>query len=753
MFASVLLLLAAAAPAPFLRGIVRDAQSGEPLARARVVLACPAARASAVTAADGTFEIAAPAGEGCTLEASSVGFRPLRLGTGASTSFEFALAPEYLARADRIEVTAGPFEPVAASSPSERTLTGAEMKNLGGVLADDPLRAVQSLPGVSANNEYVAQFSLRGAGFTQVGLYLDGVLLHSPFHTVQTQASTGSLTLFPGDVIEEMTLHLGAPPVRYPDRGVGALDVRLRDGWRDNLRVRLNAGAAGIGIIGEGPLAGGRGSWLASARKSFLQYLLRRSAAEDTLAFGFIDAQGRLAWDLTSRQRVRLTVMDGVSDLDRSRGRDRLGINGIMRGDYRMSLGTAGWTWTPTGRLTVTQSAAWLRERFVNRNPNELDLQGGLYGEWVANTDTQWQWAPTAGLAAGTSFRRVRDGGFLNRYQFNPLAVRRRETWDATAWRAGGYVEQHAAAAGGRLRLSAGARWDASTAVEPRAVSPHASVTGPLWRGARWQTAWSQSAQYPELSLLTLSRTGNAALLPARATHSVAALEQGLTERTRLRVELYQRQERDLIFQPLIEPRRLASGALFVPPPDPRWENSARGRARGVEVFLQRRSANRVSGWVSYGYAKARWFDGVTGARGFTDFDQRHAVNGYASYRFKPAWLVSTRYSYGSNFPVPGFFRREGERYFLASERNGVRLPGYHRVDVRVNRSFQWRQWRGTWYAEVVNLTNRENLRYDSFGGFNAGTGQAFPRTDRLFPVLPAAGVTFEWDARAWQGK
>lgn len=734
-----------------LRGVVRDAQSGEALARARVSLICGERRVQTESGPTGEYVFADAAGTDCVVEAGAVGFRPLRAAIGETREVNLALMPEYLARQDRIDVAAGPFEPVLESSPSERTLTGVEMKNLGGVLADDPLRAVQSLPGVSANNEYVAQFSLRGAGFAYIGLYLDGLLLHSPFHAVQTQTSTGSLTLFPGDIIEEMTLQLGAPPVRYADRTIGALDVRLRDGWRENLRVRVNGGAAGVGVVAEGPWARGRGSWLASARKSFLQYLLRRSAAEDTLAFGFVDTQARIGYDLSARQRLHITVLDGQSDLDRSRGRDRLGINGIMVADYRMSIGSLGWTWTPTDAVSVTQRAAWMRERFVNRNSASLDLQAGQYGEWISNTDAQWQWAPRAGLGAGASFRRVSDGGYLNRYQFNPLAVRRRETWDGTALRGGGYLEQSAATSGGTLRLSAGTRWDGSTASEPRVVSPHGSAVLRLAEGSRLQAAWSQSTQFPELALLSLSRTGNRALLPARASHAIFAYEKSITSRSRLRLEAYQRTERDLAFQPLLEPRRLPSGTVFVPPPDPRWLNSARGRARGVEAFVQRRSANGISGWLSYAYGRARWFDGATGSRSFTDFDQRHAVNGYASYRLRPAWLLSMRYAYGSNFPIPGYLQRVGTRYFLATERNLVRLPAYHRADVRINRSFQWQSWRGTFYAEVVNLTNRKNLRYDSFGGFNATTGQAFPQVDKLFPILPAAGVTFEWDARAWR--
>ncbi len=44
-------------------------------------------------------------------------------------------------------------------------LAGNELRNLASVLADDPLRAVQSMPGVASNDDFRAQVSIRGAGF------------------------------------------------------------------------------------------------------------------------------------------------------------------------------------------------------------------------------------------------------------------------------------------------------------------------------------------------------------------------------------------------------------------------------------------------------------------------------------------------------------------------------------------------------------------------------------------------------------
>jgi hypothetical protein len=183
------------------------------------------------------------------------------------------------------------------------------------------------------------------------------------------------------------------------------------------------------------------------------------------------------------------------------------------------------------------------------------------------------------------------------------------------------------------------------------------------------------------------------------------------------------------------------------PPADPRYEQSLRGSARGLELMLQRRSANGLAGWISYGYSKAWMRDGILGKEFASDFDQRHTLTAYGAWRIRPTWLLSARYSYGSNFPVPGFVEERGERvYFLARERNRARVEDYQRADFRVSKSIQRAGWRATVYAEVVNLANRNNWRFDSYNGYNSRTGQVSMSFSELFPILPAAGITLEWD-------
>ena len=77
--------------------------------------------------------------------------------------------------------------------------------------------------------------------------------------------------------------------------------------------------------------------------------------------------------------------------------------------------------------------------------------------------------------------------------------------------------------------------------------------------------------------------------------------------------------------------------------------------------------------------------------------------------------------------------------------RNEVRLPDYARWDVRVSKAFLFKRWKLTATGEVLNLLNRNNLRYAGFDFFDPITGRVFGQLDRVLPILPSAGVVIEF--------
>ena len=253
------------------RGSVVDAHGGEALANVAIQLVGGTYRAASDQG--GHFRIGAVAPGDYVLNVSTVGYhlvkRPFHLDYGEIKDFEVILSPETFRRTETVVVEAGPFETARQDSPDTLVLAGNDAKNLASVLADDPLRAVQGLPGVSSNNDFDARFSLRGADYSRIGLYLDGILLHSPFHMLEGQNFNGSGTAFNGDMVEELELHEGAYPVRFEDRSAGALEVHTRDGDRNADTFRATASASNAGVMAEGPLGKKkRGSWLVACARA-----------------------------------------------------------------------------------------------------------------------------------------------------------------------------------------------------------------------------------------------------------------------------------------------------------------------------------------------------------------------------------------------------------------------------------------------------------------------------------------------------
>ena len=234
-------------------------------------------------------------------------------------------------------------------------------------------------------------------------------------------------------------------------------------------------------------------------------------------------------------------------------------------------------------------------------------------------------------------------------------------------------------------------------------------------------------------------------MLPERATHYEATVEQGLDERTRIRVEFYDRQDRDLLARPLLDPRVLLSGPIFNAVPNAPLRNSQRGYARGAQLFLQRRTANGFTGWISYAYGRAVISDGDLGVRFPSDYDQRHTFNAYVSRRLRPTVNVSARFTYGSGMPLPGFYRQDGTAYFLTPTATHCAPPIIERTDLRLNKAYVHKKSKATLFAEVVNLTNHHNRDFDSAGPYDSVTGRSYPNFFSMFPILPSAGIVYEF--------
>lgn len=730
------------AQASELKGRVSDANTREALSKAALRALPDGPRTE--TTGSGDFVLSDPPAPPFALLVTCVGYKPLRVNvTDPSALLEISLTPDTLRRTESVNVSAGPF---AIDTPSSVSLAGSELRNLASVLADDPLRAMQGLPGVNANDDFSAQITLRGSGPQRVGVYLDGVLLHSPYHTLQGDSSGASLTLLSADLLEQAELHPGPIPAQFADRSAGAVDLRMREGDRKKIVGRAAASMSNASMSLEGPIGHKeKGSWLVSARKSYLQYLIGRTSDLPSIAFGFWDVQGRLAYDLARNHTATISIVHGSSGLDRKGAENTVSNNGYFYSNYDYTLARIGSRYTPHPSLMLNSIVSFTREQYDNLNKFRDPLSTDHYGEWAANFDHTWMFSEKNGLLFGANLRRMRDNGTAWR-RLNNNTSQVLDIFQGTGLRSGVHAAPQFNFFGGKLAIRAGGRADHHEVNGRTVFSPSAEMTITPWRAGTLHFGWGHAAQFPEL-LQFYSRSGSTRLAEERSSHLAASFEQRLDERTRFRAEAYSRTDRNLIDRPLYYPHytgtRIIGGDLAA-----RYYNTLRGYSRGMSFFLQRRTANGLTGWISYSYSISKMRDDFNHLRLPADYDQRHTANLFLSYRLRPTVNLSSRWVYGSGFPVPGYFERAPpgqQNVFLSPSRNALRLPQYHRWDIRANKTFVKRGFHITLYAELINVYNHSNIRFEDLSSWDGRTGAARLSLAKMFPILPSAGMAVEF--------
>jgi hypothetical protein len=227
-----------------------------------------------------------------------------------------------------------------------------------------------------------------------------------------------------------------------------------------------------------------------------------------------------------------------------------------------------------------------------------------------------------------------------------------------------------------------------------------------------------------------------------RALHLDVGAVRRLGPSTELRVDLYARREHDMLRLEDAEARMTADG-LVRPAFDPLWTNAVTGKASGVEILVRRSAISGLTGWLAYGFGRARHTDVLRGEEYRADFDQRHMLNAYGHYRLSSRTSFTARLRVGSNFPLPGYFEQVGDDLYVGAARNTVNLPVYARLDLRASRAYNYTKRRLTLFVEVLNVLNRDNIGPAS--GIVRATGLTEGFVEHLFPVLPSAGLRIDF--------
>lgn len=744
---AILLLIACASdasaqsPAAAITGMVVDARTSQALPGVLVELATPLQ--STTTDTEGRFRFDGLAPGTYELHISLVGYaftkRDIEVRAGGN-SVVIPLSEGQNAYDESVIVRGDVFGARESGVAGQQSLGSAELRQLGGMTLDDPLRAVQALAGVSSTDDLYSELIVRGHGFQHLDYRLDGIPAGFLMHQIRLIEDGGSVSMINSDVVDHVSLLRGAYPERFGPRLGAELDFDSREGSRQRARYNLTASGTSASATAEGPLGtGARGSWLVSGRRSYLDLLLKRVLKDASIAFGFTDLFSKVVYDVSDTHQVQATIVAGRSLLDRAA--EQVGDPfGLGKATHAGWLATAAWRHTISPRMTLTHRTFVLGESYRNDNGQSVTVAHGRARDLGYRMDVGFTPGTGRLVEAGVSIERQGQGQHHD-FRVPGWRITGGEDFDTSTIAAGAYGQMHWTH--GNVTIAPGARADRLGLTGDLVASPWLQVEWQRPAGLTFVAGAGLHHQFPEIAQIA-GRRGDSGLGPERAVHTDAGVEGRLGTALRWQVTGYNRVERDLIDLPG-QYFQLVNGVVQSPSATSRFENRLKGSSRGIELMLQRKSPDALSGWVAYSFAHTDYTDRITGETFDGDFDQRHTLTVFGRYLVSDRMSVNARWRYGSNRPIVGYFeQRPADEFFVGAARNAVRVPGYSRLDARFDRTYQWGARRLTLFAEVINVLNRENLRQVP-PGIDRRTRQVFDPLKSMLPLVPSVGLTVEF--------
>jgi hypothetical protein len=720
-----------------LRGTVVDSKTAKPVESARVVLV--ELGHPVLTGADGRFEFKDVPARVYTLNVSLIGYsfvaRSVTLEPGVVLELTVPLSEGTGSYQETVTVKAGSATPAELGVSSQATLGSAALQDLRGIAADDPMRAMQALPGVATGNDFQAQFSMRGFTFRQVGLVMDGTATPLLLHQIQGEKDTGSVAMVNSDVLSQATLFAGPHPLKDGDWLGSSLSFEMREGSRDRTAVRVAVSGTSASAVAEGPVGRAKkGSWLVSIRKSYIDWLIGKIDPEISSTIGFSDTQGKFAYDLTTHQHLEVSFVAGIANYDQPTATT---ANALRHATSRGGVLSLAWRYAGSNWI-VSQRASYMPTTFLNTGAAGQEQGRGNSPAALYRADAARQLNRAWTVEFGGSAQAQRQDLVLRNFStIGGKPVERvvvsgtLRTTTSDAW--GQLVGR-----GKRGGFAVGARVENDTFTARTVAAPWLLLE---WHASRltFRAGAGSSHQFPSLDI---QATSPAHIGPEGARSLDAGLEHAIGRGVSWQVTGWARCNSDVI-RPIGE-ARVVNGKFVPASAFPQFRGSLNGPAQGVDVMVSRRSPTGVTGWIAYTYAHTRFHDPVSNETFDGDFDQRHTLNMFVEARLSYRLAVNARWRYGSNFPLVGYFTGTMEDLKLGSIRNQVRLPAYSRLDVRANRTFTFDKRRLTLFIEVMNVLNHSNVAQFT-GSVNSVTLVAKGWTQDLIPRVPSAGILIEF--------
>ena len=748
-------------------GFVRDAKNGETLTGA-VIYPEEMPTVGIATNSYGYFSLTLPLGK-YSLIVRFLGYKTktISLDLKENTQMSFDMEEESVALKE-ITITGEKNNNNVVQSELISKINVREIQNIPVILGEkDILKTIQLLPGVTPAGEGNAGFFVRGGGVDQNLILLDEAPVYNPSHLL------GFFSTFNSDAIKEITLYKGGFPAEYGGRLSSVVDIKMNEGNNKEFHF-----SGGIGIIAsrlaiEGPILKNKGSFMFAARRTYADVFLKllpHNGADSTASRStlyFFDLNMKANYQLSAKDRLYFSCY---------LGRDNFNLGGALGLNWGNVTATTRWNHIINDKLFSNTSLIFNRYSYkFNVAVGNLTMKViSEIKDWNLKEDLHFYLNSKNTIKFGfnsiyhtfvpskvdsTAFFRIRS--MDNRFALeNALYISDEQT-----------ISSH-------LKVSYGVRYSLFSSIGPGTVYTYDQVSdvvdsstyrkGKLFNSyggfeprllvnyiindsASVKVSYARSRQYIHLLSNTTSTTpfdlwvpSNINILPEIADQYTLGYFRNFSNNMyETSVEVYYKTLQNQIDYRnganLILNNKVESQLVF-----------GKGWGYGAE-FLIRKKYGKMTGWISYTLSKTkRQFPDINGGNVFLakqDRPNNIAVVGMYELNAKLTFSATWIYISGNVVTFPsGRYLVDSNIVPYYTERNGYRMPDYHRLDIGLTwQRKKSKRFESNWNFSVYNVYGRSNAYAINFlpDPNDPTKTQAVQVT--LFRFVPAVSYNFKF--------
>jgi hypothetical protein len=706
-------------------GSIKDGTTGEQLIGATVrIKELP--QNGAASNSYGFYSITAPDGE-YTLLFTYIGYETLerKISLHESQAINIDLSSKSELNEVVIRANKPNNDNVASPQMGAEKLNMSQINNVPVLLGEkDILKTISLLPGVKSAGEGNTGFYVRGGASDQNLILLDEATVYNASHLF------GFFSTFNSDAIKDVSLYKGGMPAEYGGRLSSVLDIKMNEGNNKDYTVQGGLGLISSRIKIEGPIIKDKGSFMISARRTYIDLFL--NASSDSTVKG----SSLYFYDLNAKANYHFDDKN-VLYISGYFGKDVLGLKNTFGTNWGNSTGTIRFNHLFNNRLFSNTSLVFSNYNYAIESfeSNDNFKATSQITDVNFKEDLQYSMGNNHTLKFGLNIlhHAIAPGDITTNESssFNSKSIEKRYGFENAA-----YVSDEWRV-NGKLTLLYGLRFSSMFLLGPGTFKTYDAAGNTLTavtyaQGAMVKDYFNLEPRFSASYLLndensikfSYNRNTQNVHLLSNSTSSTPT-DLYVMSSNNIKPEIadqlstgYFKNFKDNMFEFSAEVYYkwlrnqidYKDGSQLIANADVEsLLTYGSGRAYGLELFLKKKYG-RFNGWIGYTLSRTELkFDAINNGNYYpARQDRTHDLSVVGIYQLNKRWTFSGTYIYGTGNAVTyptGKYEIGGLTTFSYSQRNGYRLPSSNRLDIGATlEGKQHKKYHSSWTFGIYNV-------------------------------------------------